>query len=180
MNQSLVTWWVDMKWLSLFTLFMLCSACAKEHGKPIANLTYLDVSGTEDGFYDLSFSSDVDLLSLFRPGEGFVGGWLKCALAGDTDFSVENVMQQSGYGPLESVESGYSGSGFPFVASLSFRETDADGASSRPLSGSEVSVLLAGKQDIPCRYVATIFGAKPYYSGTLMMPVRDILREVHR
>lgn len=167
-----------MKWLFLIALAALCSACAKEHGKPIADLAYQDIFGAGDGIYDLGFRSDVDLLSLFKAGEGFVGGRLKCALSADMDFSVEHVMLQSGYGPLESAASGYSDEGFAFVASLSFRETAADGASSRPLNGDEVSALLVGKQNIPCKYVATIFGTKPYYSGTLLVPVRDILREV--
>lgn len=180
MSLSLVIWRIKMKWLSFFVLVALCSACTKEHGKPIADITYRDFSGTGDGFYDLALRSDVDLLSLFKAGEGFVGGRLECALSTDTDFSVEHVMQQSGYGALEAAEPIHSAEGFFFVASLSFRQTDADGTSSHSLSGKEVSALLAGKQDIPCKYVATIFGTKPYYSGTLMVPVRDILRELNR
>jgi len=161
-------------------LLVLCTACAKDHHKPVAQLTYTDFVSIGNGLYDLEFRSDIDLLNLFQRGEGFIGGMMHCALSDDTDFSIEHVLQQSGYGSIESGAHGSSDQGFEFVATISFRETFNEGRSSRSITEAELRALLSGKATIPCKYVATIYGFKPYYSGTLMVPVRDVFRELDR
>lgn len=159
-------------------LFILCTACAKDHHKPVAQLTYTDFVSTGNGLYGLGFRSDIDLLNLFQRGEGFIGGMMHCALSDDTDFSVEHVLQKSGYGSIDSGARGTSDRGFEFVATIFFRETFNEGRSSRTITDAELRGLLSGKATIPCKYVATIYGFKPYYSGSLMVPVQDIFREL--
>lgn len=166
--------------LLVIVIFLLCTACAKDHHKPVAQLIYTDFVSTGNGLYDLGFRSDIDLINLFQRGEGFIGGRVKCALSDDTDFSIKHVLQQSGYGSIEPDIRGSSTQGFTFVVTIFFRETLDESMSSRSITDAELRVLLSGKVTIPCKYVATIYGFKPYYSGTLMVPVRDIFRELER
>lgn len=166
--------------ICISVLLVLCTACAKDHHKPVAQLTYAGFVSTGNGLYDLEFRSDIDLLNLFQRGEGFIGGMMHCALSDDTDFSIGHVLQQSGYGSIEPGARGSSGQGFEFVATIFFRETFNEGRSSRSITDAELRGLLSGRATIPCKYVATIYGFKPYYSGTLMVPVQDILRAIER
>lgn len=155
--------------------------CAKDHGKPIAALSYEAITGhAGSGFYNLRFSSEVDLIHLFGPGESFIGGRMQCALGEDVDFSVGHFMQMSASGFIEKYGEHDVGEGYAFVAALSFKETFNEGSTSRALSPEEIRSLLVDKASIPCRYVATIFGTKPYYSGILRVPVNDILRELDK
>lgn len=155
--------------------------CAKDHGKPIATLSYGAITAQADvSFYDLRFRSDLDLIHLFGPGEGFIGGRMNCALGDDVDFSVENFMQMSASGFIENHGEHRAGGDYEFVAELSFKETFNEGSTTRWLSTEEIRSLLADKASIPCRYVATIFGTKPYYSGVLRVPTNDILRELNK
>lgn len=170
-----------MQKLFVAVLCVLCAACAKEHGKPIASLSYTDITvkpGT--GLYDLRFKSDVDLLNLFQRDESPVGGMLHCALADDTNFAVDHVMKESGYGAIQVDSQSAANGNFAFVATIFFKETFKGGRSTRTLTDTELHGLLSGKQAIPCKYVATAYGFKPYYSDALMVPTQDILREVDR
>ncbi len=163
----------------LIGLVLLCSGCAKGHGKPIAALNYDSISAQADaGFYDLRFSSNVDLLNLFGPGEGFVGGMMYCALGDDVDFSVGHFMKTLASGFVEHDAQNHGGDGFAFVAALSFNETFDEGSTTRALSDETIRSLVAEKRSIPCQYVATVYGTKPYHSGTFQVPTADILREL--
>jgi len=163
----------------LIGLVLLCSGCAKGHGKPIAALNYDSISAqTDAGFYDLRFSSNVDLLNLFGPGEGLVGGMMYCALGDDVDFSVGHFMKTLASGFVEHDAQNNGGDGFAFVAALSFSETLDEGTTTLALSDEAIRSLVADKRSIPCQYVATIYGAKPYHSETFQVPTADLLREL--
>lgn len=165
--------------LFLIGLVLLSSGCAKGHGKPIATLNYESIGArTDAGFYDLRFRSNVDLLSLFGPGEGFVGGMMYCAPGDDVDFSVGHFMRALASGFVEHDARHEGSDGFAFVAALSFSETLDEGTTTRALSDGAIRSLVADKRSIPCQYVATIYGAKAYHSETFQVPTTDILREL--
>jgi hypothetical protein len=170
-----------MRFLVFISLVVLCSACAKEHGKPIASLIYLDVAAKPaEGLYDLRFKSDVDLLRLFSVDESPAGAMFYCALGDDADFSVDHVLEKSGYGTVRYDEQVRGEDGYVFVVTLFFKETFNGGRSTRTLGDDELHELLMTKQMVPCSYVATSYDFKPYYSGVLKVPARDILRGLNR
>lgn len=165
----------------LIGLVLLGSGCAKGHGKPIAALHYDSISAQADArFYDLRFRSDVDLLNLFGPGEAFVGGMMYCVLDDDVDFSVGHFMKTLASGFVERDTRHEGGDGFAFVAALSFNETLDEGTTTRALGDEAIRSLVANKGSIPCQYVATVYGAKPYHSGAFQIPTADILRELDK
>lgn len=170
-----------MKKVLLIALIVLCSACAKDHGKPIASLSYSAITARPGtGLYDIRFTADIDLLNLFDVNENLIGGRLRCALSHDNDFSVDHVMAQSARGPIERAAPPKSEGDFVFIATVFFTETLDNGTSDRTLEGAELNRIFSSKQAIPCKYIVTAYKFKPYYSGTLLIPVMDILREINR
>lgn len=170
-----------MKKTLVIALIALCSACAKDHGKPIASLSYTAITarpGTD--LYDVRFTADADLLNLFGAHENPIGGRLRCALSDDNDFSADHAMAQSARGPIERDVPPKSEGGFAFIATVFFTETLDNGTSDRTLEGAELNGLLSNKQAIPCKYVMTAYRFKPYYSGALLIPTMDIRREISR
>lgn len=170
-----------MKKILIIALIALCSACAKDHGKPIASLNYSSITarpGTD--LYDVRFTADADLLNLFDANENPIGSRLRCALSHDKDFSVDHVMALSARGPVERGTALNREGGFAFIATVFFAETLDNGTSDRTLEGAELNRLLSNKQAIPCKYIMTAYKFKPYYSGTLLIPTMDILREISR
>jgi hypothetical protein len=57
--------------------------CAKDHHILPAELVYLGFSKQSAYRYQVSFTSDADLLSIFKPEDSPVGGLLLCALTSD-------------------------------------------------------------------------------------------------
>ncbi|MGE8499849.1 MAG: hypothetical protein ACN6O6_20290 [Pseudomonas sp.] len=170
-----------MKKALIILLIALCSACAKDHGKPIASLDYTSITARPGtGLYDIRFSANVDVLSLFPVDERPIGSRLRCALTDDHDFSVEHVLQKSARGPVEYDEPPRRAAGFAFVATVFFTETINNGRSDRTLEGAELQALLANTQATPCRFIAIAHGVKPYYSAILLVPNQDIRREIER
>jgi hypothetical protein len=168
-------------WVSGIALIALCSACAKDHGKPIASLNYTAITarpGTD--LYEVRFTADADLLNLFDASENPIGGRLRCAISDDNDFSVDHVMAQSARGPIERAAPAKSEGGFAFIATVFFTETLDNGTSDQTLEAAELNGFLSNKQAIPCKYIVTAYKFKPYYSGTLWVPTMDILREISR
>jgi hypothetical protein len=170
-----------MRRILLVALLALCTACAKDHGKPIASLSYVNISAKpNEDLYSIDFSSDVDLLNLFHANESLIGGRLVCALSDDEDFSVEHVLKQSASGQIEPATPALVDDRFAFVATMLFTETLDNGTSDRILSANEISTLISERQQIPCRYIMTAYNVEPYYSGVLLLPTKDILREIAR
>jgi hypothetical protein len=168
-----------MKRALIISFMVLCSACAKDHGKPIASLSYDAITarpGTD--LYDVRFTADVDLLNIFDASEHPIGGRLRCALSNDHDFSIDHVMAQSARGPIARDTLRKSTNGFAFVATVFFTETLDDGTSDRTLKGAELNDLIASTPAIPCKYIMAAHNFKPYYSKLLMVPTKDILREI--
>jgi len=168
------------KWLWILPI-IICIGCAKEHGKPVSRLDYIGIEREKNtNLYMLRFFSELDLLTIFSRDESPVGGILRCALAGDNDFSVEHVQQYTARGLIQAVALRKEGSGFEFATSLTFVESLNEGRSERVLAPEELNRLLSDKPSVPCVYVFTAYGFKPYYSGVLLVPAADILREAGR
>lgn len=160
---------------------VFCLGCAKEHGKPVSTLGYLDIKRErKTDLYILKFLSNIDLLNVFSRSESPVGGILNCSLAGDDEFSVKHVLQFAASGLIRPVSLQERSSGFEFATSLAFVENLGEGRNRRILAAAELNSLLADRSSVPCVYVFTAYGFKPYYSGVLRVPAADILREVNQ
>ncbi|WP_065259428.1 hypothetical protein [Pseudomonas bananamidigenes] len=167
----------------LCAFLVACTGCAKDHSKPPANLSFTSVDRKSGSLlYDIRYRSDIDVLDLFGRGErvGMASGSLECALADDTDFSVDKAIQFSAVGLVESDKGEGRDGSFSYITNAFLVETYNNRSSQRHLPTSELNQLLSDKQQIPCKVVVTAYGYKPYYSNTMNIPVADLLREVNK
>jgi hypothetical protein len=172
-----------MKKLFVLLLVALCSACAKDHSVPPANLVYLSVVREEDfDVYDIRYTSDVDALNLFGKGdrEGIASAQLQCALGEDQDFSVGHFQRNSAYGLLERDQLNKDALRYSYVTSAFLRKTKSNGSSEGDLSVAELHVLLSNRTSVPCKVIITAYGYNAYYSNTLHIPTTDLLREINK
>ncbi|WP_439821942.1 hypothetical protein ACSPX5_13955 [Pseudomonas sp. HLG18] len=167
----------------LCVFLVACAGCAKDHLKPPATLSFLSIDRKSGSLlYDIRYRSDIDVLDLFGRGErvGMASGSLECALADDTDFSVDKAIRFSAVGLVESDKGKGRDGSFSYITNAFLVETYNNRSSQRHLPTSELNQLLSGKQQIPCKVVVTAYGYKPYYSNTMNLPVADLLREVNK
>lgn len=160
-------------WLAVLPFFL---GCAKGHNAPAAELDYL---GLERGtnLYEVSFSSNVNLLDVFEKGKRPISSILRCSLGLD-DVSINHDADQYIASGLVSVDQPVQGGEtFVYSAVLMFDENLNEGRSSRMLHAEELQRILQGKQSVPCVYTATAYGYKAYRSATMRVPVADIFRE---
>ncbi|MFJ2321510.1 MULTISPECIES: hypothetical protein [unclassified Pseudomonas] len=168
-----------MKWLLVSVVCLFCVSCARSHDIRPAVLAFDSISSghTISGYYLVRFHSDTELLELFareKNARSFDQVFV-CALADDTDFSVGHTMAQAAMGLIEENRQSTPGSGFDYLARVSFRSHTDRYRSSEYLSKSALKGLLQGKQSIPCKVVVMATGYKAYYTRSLFMPVAEIL-----
>lgn len=179
-----------MRKFALFVVISLCAACTV-HNKPAANIKFSRMESMRESYkigriegvtkrYKLYFTSDVDLLSLFKQGEGFIGARLICALEDDADFSVKHTIKSSMRGDVERFKSSDDVDGYGYMSNINFKETLDNGTTHTYLDEKRIRDMLSRKNEIPCKVVMTIYLTNPYYSNTMYVPVADILREVNR
>ena len=166
-----------MLWL---VMLLLLSGCARDHDIPPARLEYIDVSKKNKNFYTIKFSSDADLLSVFKPEDSPVGGLLRCSLSSDDAANENGTERYVASGLIYAVKSQSRSDTFVYSSSVMFSESINDGRTYRPLEVRELREILNARQSVSCIYRFTAYGFKPYYSGLLSIPVRDILRELDR
>ncbi|WP_347904919.1 hypothetical protein [Pseudomonas purpurea] len=172
-----------MKLLSIMIAFLLCASCVRSHDFKPAHLEFVSIENRERGvFYEVRFTSDIELLELYwrEKGAGRSGQIFICALADDTDFSVEHTIAQFGVGLVRRDEEYAGRDGFGYVADISFEETRNKRTTSVYLDKKVLAGLLASKKAIPCKVVATASGYKPYYTESLYIPTGQILEEMHK
>lgn len=172
-----------MKVIILLMLAIMCSACAKDHNIPSANLSYASVvRSTSKITYGISFGSDTNILDLYGQGmrEGASSIIFNCALGADQDFSKGHSIQLTAIGAIDVDESNRAAGRFNYVSNVFLYETNDRGSLARNLSIKELNSLLSDKKNIPCKVVITAYGYKPYYSNTLNIPTADLLREINK
>jgi len=156
----------------VFCIFVvLCTSCSSNHGRPIATLNYENVDVTPSGnAYQISFTSDVDLLGLFKSkiGEGLV-----CALEDDLDFSIGHYIKRSGRGAVEFVKGP---EGDHYVSRVIFREAGETQGKETILTGHALSEVLNKREFMICTYRVHTTPYKTYFSNNMRVPTADLLK----
>ncbi|MGN6085741.1 hypothetical protein [Trinickia sp.] len=173
-----------LKWLPLLPLSLACMGCVAHLQEPPAAMSFVRFEKTSDA-YKLTFNSNADFLAVpYTDKLPVVGHWLICSLDDDTDFSIDHAFSLRRFmrGITDSAARAGNGqqSSFDYSAELNFKETLNGGASDRVLRKTEIDSLLAGRADILCKVVMTIFGYAPYYSLTMQVPAKALLNEVDK
>lgn len=151
--------------------------CAKDHNIPPAKLDYLELSRKSKNSYQVKFTSDTDLLNVFKPEQSTIGGLLLCSLSSDNAQNEHYTEQYVSSGLISAVEPDSSSKPFVYDSSLIFVESLNEGRSRRTLEARELRDILSAKPSVPCVYRSPAYGFKPFVSGVLAIPVSDILRE---
>ena len=173
-----------LKWLPLLPLSLACMGCVAHLQEPPAAVSFVRFEKTSDA-YKLTFNSNADFLAApYTDTLPVVGHWLIWSLDDDTDFSIDHAFALRRFmrgitDPADRARNGPQSS-FAYSAVLNFSETLDGGSSDRVMSRAEVDSLLAGRADISCKVVMTIFGYAPYYSMTMQVPAKALLNEVDR
>jgi hypothetical protein len=162
-------------WIVILPFFL---GCAKDHHIPPAELGYLGVSRESANLYEVIFSSDADILNVFKAEDSPVGGMLRCSLSGDNVPAEHSAERYIADGLVDATEPASSKEPFVFHSSIMFVESLNEGRSHRVLETQELREILSFKQSVSCVYTATAYNFKPYRSGVLRLPTADILREL--
>lgn len=163
-----------MRKLFLCLMIVVCASCARNHGKPIANITYLGVDRYLDrNIYPVSFSSDVDVVSLFKSR---IGLSLLCPLDEDKDFSIAHQMSNYGEGLIEPI---ITDDGPAFKADLMFFKRN-DSTNQKLLKSDELRSWLGQRESLACKVRINSYSYKVYLSETMNIPTADLLREVNK
>ncbi|MFL9850712.1 hypothetical protein [Pseudomonas chlororaphis] len=170
-----------MRKILLAAAILLCTSCAKDHGKPSAVLEFSSVARVENlTSYTIHYSSDIDLLDLYGRGRGNgqILTQLRCALGADQDFSVGHFMEPSIDGLIEEDSTRSDIKKFSYLTQTLL--SDSFNPAQPELNIQTLDRLLAGKKTIPCKAIITAYGYKTYYSKPMELPVKDLLREINK
>lgn len=152
-------------------------ACAAQ--APVARVNYLGIKAV--GYnYHLKFASDQPILELFAKNkhQRVVLAELVCSLDADHDFDIEHNLKYFARGGFEVAEkaANKAEAKYVFEAIVHFWEGHGNNiGSDQALAKEELDLLLKGKEEIPCKVRMTVYLSSPYYSETMMVPVKDIL-----
>lgn len=180
----------------IFITSFLCTSCMP-HNKPVANIEYSGVTSIEKTFsssqengepirakeYTMLFTSDIELLELFKKDDGdnpLVWARLVCALDNDVNFSVEHRMQRYIHGTVEpDTQKIEPVTNFKYLSKFNFFETTDNGSSESYIDKEHLNYLLSKRTLIPCKVVMTVYLSSPYYSNTVNIPTKNLLREIN-
>jgi len=156
----------------LLCLFILMSAgCSLNHGKPEATLEYLSVEALRNtGLYQIYFSSDVDVLQLFKSR---IGQGLVCALEDDLDFTEAHHIKRSGFGLVEPVAGDLP---LRYRANVIFRESESGKGGENYLDGETLVPLLKRCDFISCVFRVQTTTYKTYFSKVMRVPTSELLK----
>lgn len=160
------------------SFLLVALADCTSSSKPPANLNFSSIEKSSLG-YAIEFYSDMDIESLFSTERTrkIVARSLVCALENDHDFSVEHNIERAFRGGVELQGSELRGTKkqYRYLSEGNFFYSFNNGSQQAPLEKDEVIKLLAEKSVIECRIVMTIYFSKPYFSGSMMIPARDVV-----
>jgi hypothetical protein len=103
---------------------------------------------------------------------------LICSLNDDHNFDVEHQLKYFAQGGIELVEKTSSDGKLSHVFESDFQfwqNVNREMATNQYLAREELHVLLNGRDTVPCRVRMTVYLSSPYYSGTMLVPAKDIL-----
>lgn len=159
-----------MRVLSLLVLILITSACSLNHGRPVANLEYTKTERLRStGIYQVYFSSDVELLGLFKSS---IGQGLVCSLTDDLDFSQSHQIKQSGFGFVERL----SADSLLYRADVIFDESVDGKGEERRLKGETLAPFLSARDTISCVFKVHSTTYKTYFSKIMHIPSADLLK----
>lgn len=159
----------------LASMIVLTSACMKDHGEPIAKLSYSRLTdGPGYGYFDIHFSSNLDLDEVYSHlDSGKIGQSLICSLEKEPVFEMSHVIPVYG---TALIRRDPSAPGFSYTGSIKFAETLDGGDSDTLIYRSRFRALTEGRTAIPCKMYMTAFGYKAYYSDSMYVPVAELIR----
>lgn len=165
--------------IRFFVLVVLTCMVGCEVDKPAANLTFSSIQKAHKG-YVIEFYSDIDIDSLFSSEHTrkIISRQLVCALENDRDFSVEHNMAKFFGGDVELQEGNTDKSGkkHRYLSNGLFYFNFDEGSRFARLAEDEVIDLISNTAEIDCKVVMTVFLSKPYYSATMKIPAREVVR----
>ncbi len=158
-----------MRFITLAVMILMVSACSLNHGRPIANLQYSKTDRLRStGIYHIYFSSDVELLQLFKSS---IGQGLVCSLTDDQDFSQAHRIKQSGFGFIERVST----DSLLYRADVLFDEQVDDKGEERRLKGDSLVPFLKSRDSISCVFRVHSTTYKTYFSKIMHVPSVDLM-----
>ncbi|MHC8396193.1 hypothetical protein ACYZT8_21500 [Pseudomonas sp. LB3P93] len=159
----------------LFLTILMSASCSLNHGRPIATLEYSSVKELRStGLYQIYFTSDVELLGLFksRIGEGLV-----CSLEDDLDFTEAHHIKRSGFGLVEKeIELGP----MLYRANVIFSESESGKGGEDYLDGEALVPLLKKRDFISCVFRVHTTKYNTYFSKIMRVPTAELLKAVSK
>lgn len=160
-------------------LTFLISACVTDHGQKAADLAFVSFQKDSQAYYyQVSFSSNIELLNLFTPSQelSVISKKLICSLDTPVVFDMNHRIDTYAEGDFQSVSS--SSTEFVYQADIYFAQTNSQGTSFDYLSADDISEQLAERTSLPCKVKITLFPYRAYYSNTLNVPVQQVLEAI--
>ncbi|WP_283188810.1 hypothetical protein [Pseudomonas sp. PMCC200344] len=159
----------------LFLTILMSASCSLNHGRPIATLEYSSVKELRNtGLYQIYFTSDVELLQLFksRIGEGLV-----CSLEDDLDFTEAHHIKRSGFGLVGKVIEPAS---LLYRANVIFSESESGKGGEDYLEGEALILLLKKRDFISCVFRVHTTTYNTYFSKVMHVPTAELLKAISK
>lgn len=160
-----------MQKVLLFLIILMSAACSLNHGKPEANLEYSSVEELRStGLYQIYFTSDVDVLQLFKSR---IGQGLLCALEDDLDFTEAHHIKRSGFGLVEPVAGDLP---LRYRANVIFSESESGNGGENYLEDETLIPLLKQREFISCVFRVHTSTYQTYFSKVMRVPTTELLK----
>ncbi len=176
-----------MKNVLIAFAMLLCAACATDHGKPAANLTFLSMSkrmygNTSLPIYTMILASDQNFSTFFKQknDQTPIFKWLFCSLNGDEDFSVTHRPRWTLDGNMASDPQRNIGGKYIYKIKVNFYENLGNGNNNLISDREIIKLFLVKNSSIPCKLMMTVFLRNPYYSETMHIPSNELLKVIGR
>lgn len=169
--------WHLSRWLLLASV-LLCSSCMHLNVPP-ARLEFVSIRHVSSTMYDLTFTSDRDLINLYEVygQNGQIGTNIHCSLAGDLDFSVDHQIQFEASGMVDRMRLIEGDRRFEFSAHI-LVEDQRRTTNRMNIPAIDLMRALAPQDYIPCKVVITAFPYVAYYSKVMYMPASRFMDQV--
>jgi hypothetical protein len=160
---------------ALLTIAIFASGCTDS--KPAASVHYAKLYPMRD-IFGVDFHSDLNFEELYAKDQEIISKRLVCALGNDQDFGVEHRMQYVFRGDFDLRGTSKIGerTTYRYFSHGDFYENPPESSDVKLLNGSKLTDVLGNKKSVPCKVIMTIYMTSPYYSSTMLIPTKDILR----
>ncbi|RON77911.1 hypothetical protein [Pseudomonas fluorescens] len=164
--------------LLLIAGFLTCSSCLHLNVPP-ARLEFVSLDHEVSNFYDLRFTSDRNLIDLYRNHgrQGQIGTWIHCSLNGDPDFSIEHEIVLEASGIVSGMRLIEGDRRYEMFANIRV-ENHAVNDGRNHIRPVELVQILKPQAYIPCKVVITAFPFVAYYSKVMYMPTSRFIAAI--